>query len=348
LRTVASRTFVVGPAALRATLAWKVYARLPRRLQALAAGARLWVRRLRGYTHHLGSFLTPSDIRFVRRAVLAEKPAIVVYDGVFNVCGELGEAQQWVITHEVKHQRVGSFAAQQVAVRPAHFDADLETSILSSVGNIIAIHWDDAREFGRMMPRARTVVVPVSLDIPAPVESAQRVFGQCLFVGSGSFHNVDGLRWFLDACWPALKAAIPAATLEVYGTVCQRLAGAPSGVVLRGTVDDLATAYSRASLALVPLRIGSGLKVKLVEALAHGMPVVTTPIGAQGLLGFRPQPFVCADSAEAFASRCSEVLRSPEQRATLARAARTCAELFAPEAAFADFDAALHPKRAAL
>ena len=76
------------------------------------------------------------------------------------------------------------------------------------------------------------VVVPVTMALPPRAPRAP-VPGRCLFVGSGSYHNYHGIRWFLDECWPAIRAAVPGATLDVVGTVCfLRLPAAPPGVHL--------------------------------------------------------------------------------------------------------------------
>ena len=351
IRSTEFRYDVVGPtlaridgryvsrsgAAIARILLWQGFTRLPRALQNAISALRLRVRTSQGFSHDLGRMASDEERAFVRVAVENLQPDLLVYDGVFNACGKLGTGDRWLITHEVKYQRAQSFRERGVAVRPAHFDHDAERAVLEDVGNVIAIQWDDANEFRSLVPDARVVVVPVAIDGPARFRRDGATLDHSVFVGSGSFHNYDGLTWFLDACWPLIRAELPKATLDVIGTVCYRLGDPPAGVRYCGVVDDIDAAYERASLAIVPLRIGSGLKVKLIEALAYGLPVVTTSVGAQGLNAFDPQPFVIADDADAFAARCVAVLRSPERRATLSMLARICAERFTPDHAFAEF-----------
>lgn len=354
IRSTELRYDVVGPtlaridgryvprsvAALVRVVLWQGFTRFPRWMQNAISAMRLRVRASQGFSHDLGRMANDHERAFVRVAVENLQPDLLIYDGIFNVCGKLGAGDRWLITHEVKHQRAQSFRDRGVAVRPAHFDRHAERAVLEDVGNVIAIQWDDANEFRSLVPDARVIVVPVAIDGPTRFCRDRVTVDHAVFVGSGSFHNYDGLTWFLEACWPRIRAELPEATLDVVGTVCYRLGDAPAGVRYCGVVDDLDAAYERASLAIVPLRIGSGLKVKLIEALAYGLPVVTTSVGAQGLGAIDPQPFAIADDADDFAARCVAVLRSPEHRAKLSALARTCAERFTPAHAFAEFAAA--------
>jgi succinoglycan biosynthesis protein ExoO len=106
--------------------------------------------------------------------------------------------------------------------------------------------------------------------------------------------------------------------------------------MLVGEVEDLTVEYRRAGVVVVPLRSGSGLKVKLVEALNHGCPVVTTAMGAQGLDGIEPPPFEVADTADRFALATMSLLADPDRRAALSRAATNAAARFHAPRAHAD------------
>jgi len=328
-------------------LAWSAFARMPQRMQAFASAVRARARLARGFVHHLGTFIAPAEAAFVRRVEVLERPSVVMYDSIFNCCPSATETERWVITQDVKYLRARSFEAHGFAVSPAGLSRDAERHALRDVGNVIAIHWDDADEFRRLVPDAQVIVVPVTIDLPTqPVQPSVANGSRCVFVGSGSFHNVDGIEWFLEQVWPAIRATVPHATLDVYGTVCQRLGHVPAGVTLHGVVADIARAYDGAALAVVPLRIGSGLKVKLVEALVFGVPTVTTSVGAQGLRGVAPRPFELADAAEDFADRCITVLQSASLRAELSASAVRCAGLFSPDHAFAELAAATTSKEA--
>lgn len=126
--------------------------------------------------------------------------------------------------------------------------------------------------------------------------------------------NVEALAWFVNEIWPPVRARVMDAALHVVGgampdTVSEHVARMP-GVVLRGFVDDLAAEYAAASVVVVPLLHGAGVKFKTIEALLAGVPVVTTPIGAEGIGG--PELFHghTAD-ADAFAQAVASALLDP-------------------------------------
>jgi glycosyltransferase involved in cell wall biosynthesis len=93
----------------------------------------------------------------------------------------------------------------------------------------------------------------------------------------------------------------PGIDLRVVGNIASTGLPRPGEVVFAGMVDDLAGEYLTASVALVPLRAGSGLKVKLIEALAHGVPVVSTSVGAEGVEAASPDILRIHDDPEGFA-----------------------------------------------
>jgi GT2 family glycosyltransferase/glycosyltransferase involved in cell wall biosynthesis len=102
--------------------------------------------------------------------------------------------------------------------------------------------------------------------------------------GTGS-PNVDGLAWFLTEVFPRVQAAVPWAQLRITGEAppdsLTRLAG--FGIAFEGHVPDLTSFYQDARCVIVPLRFGSGVKIKTIEALQFGVPVVATSVGAEGI-----------------------------------------------------------------
>lgn len=108
-----------------------------------------------------------------------------------------------------------------------------------------------------------------------------------LFVGAiGNEPNLEGLNWFLQNVWPSVIKDLPNLSLAVAGSICN--AGFVSsisspGIFKLGFVEDLVEVYSQSRVVIVPLFSGSGVKIKLVEAMAHCKPVISTSIGAEGL-----------------------------------------------------------------
>ncbi|MFN3337616.1 MAG: glycosyltransferase, partial [Thermomicrobium sp.] len=147
-----------------------------------------------------------------------------------------------------------------------------------------------------------------------------------LFVGSFRYWpNVDGIRWFTEQVWPRIVRCRPAARLSLVGfdppAEVRRLGKLP-GVVVVGTVPDVRPWLARASVVVVPLRAGSGTRLKLLEALAVGKAVVSTRLGAEGVECEHGRHLLLADEPQEFAECVLSLLASPEQRLALGRAGR--------------------------
>lgn len=176
----------------------------------------------------------------------------------------------------------------------------------------------DGRRIARRVPGLKPIVVPN----PAPGRRAEPRADDgrtILFVGSfGYAPNVDGLDWFVTAIWPRIREALPDARLRVAGrdlpSRFAALAGMP-GVEALGSVDHLGPLYSSAMLAIAPLRAGGGTRIKLIEAAALGVPIVSTRLAARGLSFGTPRGMWIADAASDFAEAVIDASRRPEDRA---------------------------------
>ncbi|WP_216870713.1 glycosyltransferase [Modestobacter excelsi] len=341
LRTVGGWEVVTSPAAVAGHVAWAVFRRLPHRVQTAIDRVRTARRSRADVDHVLGTWLDPATSGWVARELGTVAPELVLFNTIFSVPEPLvlppTVRVTGLISHDVVHERADSFRAAGHRVEPADFAAEHEAAVLARMDLVLAIQWDDVATLAALAPGAAVVVTPVVVDVE-PVSSERVRSGRCLFVGSGSLHNVEALQWFLREVWPEVRRRRPDAELHVVGTVCARLGSVPAGVVLRGEVRSLAEEYERAAVAVAPLRAGSGLKVKVVEAICHGVPIVTTTVGAQGLGGLRPAPYRLADSAGEFTDAVVDLLADGPARRDVETAARTAAGLFSPGRAYAELD----------
>lgn len=236
-----------------------------------------------------------------------------------------------IIMHDLFHRRAGSGAGSE-RDSVAALTREAEVAMLARAGTVIAIQQDEADFVAGVLPQARVILAPGTRTPEAPQTfpgSPQRL----LFVGSRTAPNSDGLAWFLDKVWPTIVAAAPATRLDVVGTVAADFAGTrlPEGVRMHGLVPQLAPFYARAGIVIAPLRFGSGLKIKLVEALAWGKPMVVSPITLQGVEKACGPAVMRAESAAGFASAVLALQQDQALRASLSRAARAVvAEHFAP------------------
>ncbi|MEL6739913.1 MAG: glycosyltransferase [Planctomycetota bacterium] len=250
-------------------------------------------------------------------------------------------------THDVQHERAARFASvarpHQLAITRAE-----EAETLAAFDMLLAIQGRDAQSLARMAPGAEVLTVPHAIEpaqaAPAqpdrtPPQSSPPTVG---FVGSASHANADGLAWFLRDCWADVRERVPGVTLEIAGDVDQLLACeglthktlAAMGVRALGVVPDLVALREGWTAELCPLRIGGGLKIKTVEALGAGVPVISTPIGAEGFADTPADALRIASDGPAFASTL-ETLCDARAWSDASRSARHAARRsFSPDAAY--------------
>ena len=180
---------------------------------------------------------------------------------------------------------------------------------------VIAIQDRDAQYFRRL---TRRPVVTVGHMTPVlPVSDPKDGRPTVLFVGANNAGNKDGLQFCFEAVWPAIKKELAVARLLVVGRVCELFSSAPEGVELRGELPNVLPAYAESHVVLNPVRFGTGLKIKCVEALSHGRALVTTPIGAEGMEEASGRAFVVGHDAASLASHCVRLLNDSAARQLL-------------------------------
>jgi glycosyltransferase involved in cell wall biosynthesis len=135
--------------------------------------------------------------------------------------------------------------------------------------------------------------------------------------------NTDAATWLATTIAPALRRLVPDAVVRLVGDTNPTVDALhdPPRVTVTGFVTDIAVELSGADLVAVPLRSGSGTRVKVLEAFAHRLPVVSTTLGAEGLGAEDGVHVLLADDADAFARACARVLTDAALRARMTAAA---------------------------
>ena len=164
-----------------------------------------------------------------------------------------------------------------------------ESEILTSAFGQIVCSERERRQLFTTSPGARIEVIENGVDVPAFEETA-RTSGsrhRLLFVGAMSYHaNIEAAVSFARDVWPAIRQRMPDWTLTLVGSNphprVQALADQPA-IEVTGTVPDTRAYYREAIAAIAPLRSGGGTRLKILEAMAAGVPVVSSKLGAEGL-----------------------------------------------------------------
>lgn len=203
----------------------------------------------------------------------------------------------------------------------------VEASVCRSFDHVITVSDDDQRILQDEFAIQHTSTIPAGVDTdffrPARILPKP---GHLVFVGSMDWDpNEDAMVWFLREAYPIIRREMPHASLSVVGRapssrLC-KIASQEQGVELTGWVPDVRPALAQAEVVIVPLRVGGGTRIKIPEAMAMAKPVVTTPIGAEGL-SFQDGREICIAKPENFARTVLELLGDATLRASIGAAAR--------------------------
>ena len=202
-----------------------------------------------------------------------------------------------------------------------------EKRALTAVDSVIAISTADAQAFERLAG-VRAVVVPTFIERPATGVRTESTEAKSLaYTGLLAWQpNALGLDWFCKDVWPLVRATLPDATLTIAGPGLRKTPegtlAVPSlwqapGITTVGYVDDLEDVYRKSVAVIAPIIGGSGVRMKLLEAMRAGMPTVTTTDGAAGLDVQDGREMLIADDASQFASRVVQLLNDRGLRSTM-------------------------------
>ncbi|MFN2385398.1 MAG: glycosyltransferase [Thermoanaerobaculia bacterium] len=306
----------------------------PRGLRRLAAVAAA----LSGGAYSPRLYASRALEQSLSRAAAREKPSWVVAQS-YHVApaARAAGAPVWVDFHNVDSRiwrRLGENASSPSQRRFARSQAPrverFEKRILETAEGLSCVSEIDAAVLRALEPRATALVVPNGVDLaryaPRPAAPREEVV---FFVGDLTWApNVEGIRWLRREVWPLVTRLRPAARAEVLGRGGERLrkeGDVLEDFVFLGAGGDTRPAWQRAAVAVVPLFSGGGTRLKILEAAACGVPVVSTSVGVEGL-SFAPDEVLVRDDAAGFAEAVAQLLSGPETARRQAAAARARVE----------------------
>lgn len=189
--------------------------------------------------------------------------------------------------------------------------------------NVIMAIQDREREYLEKISGIKTVTVGHLLRLEHLYHGGSSR-SRLLFVGSSNQVNVESINNFLKDTFPLVRKLLPDARLLLAGKICDHVADGP-GIEKLGVVQDLAQAYAQADVVIAPIDFGTGLNIKVIEALGFGMPVVTTTSGAKGI-GMHDLVYLVRDTPESFAKAVSSICKDYELAKRLSRSAKAFAD----------------------
>ena len=189
----------------------------------------------------------------------------------------------------------------------------------------------EAEDFRRLIPGVAVSVLPNGVDLDYfRTSGAPKQSGAMVFTGVMNYRpNVDAVCWFCETMLPLVRRAVPGATLTICGSrparAVRQLARLP-GVTVTGRVPDVRPYLDRAEVFVAPLRLARGIQNKLLEAMAMGLPVVSSTVAWRATQIPAGDGIVPADGAEAFAASVLRLLQDGTHRAAMAACARRAVE----------------------
>ena len=271
--------------------------------------------------------------------VQVEHSSLSIYLDKLRLPMRLGRYPATILTlHNIDYLRSARVLAnQRPGLRWLYMKLDSikfrawEMAALKRFDHVIAMSQLDRQLLLADSPQLQVSVVPNGVDAAAvpyapPVPASERV----VFVASmDSDANHDGAMFLMQEIWPLVKARRPAARLVIVGRGPRpALLNLHNGqdIVVTGKVNEVLSYYRGAAVAVVPLRSGGGTRLKILEAMAAGLPVVTTTVGCEGIEAQTGVHALFADEPKAFAAAVLRLMDEPALALRLSLAAREFVE----------------------
>lgn len=294
---------------------------------------------VRGTSYHVDRFHSPAFEKRLREVAGDEAPDVVLLESLFmlpyvptlrTVSGARVVLRSVNVEHEIweglaRGER--AFARRLYLRHLARRLRRFEVATLNHVDAIVAVTPEDARTFERLGATVPLQVTPVGIEMGDCDDRSGRGDPETLvFLGSLDWRpNLEAAEWFLERVWPLVRRSVPKARFHVGGSnpppgLSARLRS--DGVRFLGRVPDARDFLSSGAAMVVPLLSGGGMRVKILEAMALGVPVASTRLGATGIGAANGTEILLADDPEELAAACVALLLDRERSLAIGRAGR--------------------------
>jgi len=254
------------------------------------------------------------------RALLARQPTADLYlvdktKNAYLVDCLPEKATKLLDTHDIIHQRNKNMRQQGLKDDFA-LTARQERKIFSQFDAIICIQEEDYKLVSQWQPDYTCLLVPHPIK-PMPQTLRERA-SRIGIIASGWHANVHGLNHFIDTIWAQIQR--DDITLHIYGYVTNAFMHLDQPAIIRhGFQPKLADCYNNLDIIINPVKYGAGLKIKTIEAMAYGIPLVTTKEGASGLTHLSNKAFQMACNDQQFIDQINLLLNNSEKRKQLSK-----------------------------
>ncbi len=207
-----------------------------------------------------------------------------------------------------------------------------EARACRQLDKVVVVSHADGEALEELVPGLQSAVVPNGVDTTyySPADGDRETDTTLVFTGKMDFRpNVDAVLWFGQEVLPLIRAEIPGVRFKVVGRNPHprlRHLGEESDITLTGYVDDVRPYIAQAGVYVVPLRVGGGTRLKILEAMSMGKAVVSTSLGCEGIEVTPDQDLVIADEPHVFAKSVVELIENRKRRRKLGLAARQLVE----------------------
>jgi polysaccharide biosynthesis protein PslH len=286
-------------------------------------------------------YCRPAVSAALREVALSETFDVILCDFLL-ACGVIPwdlPTPKVLFTHNVEariwqrhYETTGGLFWKIVFWREWRATLSAERTFLRRADHVLTVSDADRDYFADIVDSGRITSIPTGVDTNffAPAKGPQ-LPNSLVFTGSMDWMpNEDGMRFFLEKILPLILLKVPGARLTIVGknpsSKLKRIIRQHPSVTLTGRVEDVRPYLAEAEVCIVPLRVGSGTRLKIFEAMAMGKAVVTTTLGAEGLPVTHDRNILIADSPEIFAATVVSLMTDALLRKRLEDAARTLVE----------------------
>lgn len=286
-----------------------------------------------GRSYNLSRFRSSDFAQRLSDLLQTEQPDLIICESLYVLpylpeIRKASKARVLVRTHNIEFaiweslSKENSFPKSWYLGKLAKSLKREELNLLNQVDGILAISQQDADGFRQMGITVPVQVIPVTIPLSKKSDNLSPDFHH---IGSMNWQpNMEAVQYLISQLFPAIRRELPNAQLHLAGSFFpEHIRSNPEqGIIVHGFVEDAGHFVREYGTQLVPLKSGSGVRIKLLESLASGIPVVTTPVGASGLPDVVSECIRIAPDDSTFVKDAVELAKNPDLRATLGKQAQ--------------------------